>query len=857
MTDNIKSLFASKYNRESYFRVLEELFSSSLKLKEYPLLLPINNEEVESFHHLGKLTLADNKTLGIYEIQIRPNTRLARNRVQMRNIVASEIQSKSDDGALAVYYDKHNQQWRLSYIAIEYKLDEHVRLTKEQTASKRYTYLLGKGIQARTPIERLGRLAENSTLKDFTDAFAVEPLNKEFYDKLYNWYKNAIGKVKFPNDEKNAGHVENALIRLLTRLLFVWFIKEKGLIDDKLFAQTELKKIIHWDKPDSFYKAILQNLFFATLNKEIPDRGFRKSYKNGRSGNYLITNLYRYLDYFHIQNTEIMALFEKTPFLNGGLFECLDRDATEEEQKNTGDREETKAIRIDGFSDRHLVTVPNALFFNDNGDGLIDILHQYQFTVEESTPLDMDVALDPELLGKVFENLLATYNPETKTVARKSTGSYYTPREIVSYMVDESIKAYLKTAMPSAHSKKNIDELFKGKSNFGAEEINTLIEAIGKIKILDPAVGSGAFPMGILSRLVELLSILDPNNKKWKAKQLQSVEDNESIEAIERVFSAENKYNNYGRKLYLIEKAIYGVDIQPIAIQICKLRFFISLTIEQQTNDREDDNYGIKSLPNLETNFVTANTLIGLNETSKGQNAFPIPSVEEIKKNIQAKRTKIFNAKSTETRKKYRQQETDGRKELAKLLKEKGWPATSADQMAQWDPYNQNVSADWFDAEFMFGINEGFDVVIGNPPYVEARNNLIPDELKDKYQKQIWNDWGNKIPRGSDLLIYFFYRAIKLLNHKGYAIQITQNAWLSTIYGESFQKFTVNNSLISSIIDTSSRFFLDTTGQNINTVITALSKNKKTRVAYKVVDKRMSIKDTRHFSYERIEQLDM
>ena len=225
---------------------------------------------------------------------------------------------------------------------------------------------------------------------------------------------------------------EEHIIRLITRLLFVWFIKEKGLIADALFTETQVSPLLKdydRDTGDSYYRAVLQNLFFATLNTEIGKRRFSKGGNTGHRN----FSLYRYKDQL-TDPAGLLTLFEQTPFINGGLFDCLD---SEEATRDGG-------YRVDCFSDEHYrkLSLPNRLFFDDD-KGLIPLLKGYKFTVEENTPIEQEVALDPELLGKVFENLLAAYNPETGATARKQTGSYYTPRPIVDYMVEEALVAAL------------------------------------------------------------------------------------------------------------------------------------------------------------------------------------------------------------------------------------------------------------------------------------------------------------------------------------------------------------------------------------------------------------------------------
>jgi len=309
------------------------------------------------------------------------------------------------------------------------------------------------------------------------EIFNIELLNKRFYKELSNWYFWALPQVEFPADLEPDKEKRNAtgLIRLLTRLIFCWFLKEKNLIPEKLFHPTDLAKLLKGFDPESetsstYYQAILQNLFFATLNQRMGKDGNGKPYRlfatdEGFAKNrvtYDVNNLYRYEALFRDEPDAALAHFADIPFLNGGLFECLDR---------TEDGTDKKRY-LDGFSRnaKKRPQVPDRLFFDSGetadlstayGDtkrkaekvtGLITILNRYKFTIVENTPIDQEIALDPELLGKVFENLLASYNEETKTTARKQTGSFYTPRPIVDYMVDESLKAHLERKLTTDHT---------------------------------------------------------------------------------------------------------------------------------------------------------------------------------------------------------------------------------------------------------------------------------------------------------------------------------------------------------------------------------------------------------------------
>ncbi|MDY0149447.1 MAG: Eco57I restriction-modification methylase domain-containing protein [Kiritimatiellia bacterium] len=591
-----------------------------------------------------------------------------------------------------------------------------------------------------------------SPFDDLKEAFSVEKLAKEFYSRLFQWYQWALSDemgVTYPNDihtHDDDREINEHIIRLITRLMFVWFLKQKHLVPDDLFDPGKLKHILKkfsTTSGDTYYRAILQNLFFATLNSEIPERGFATQ-TGDRTEHFDIKTLYRYPKEFALSEKKVLDLFKGIPFLNGGLFECLDRGRN----------------YYDGFSRNRnkQARVPNALFF-DPKDGLIPLLRQYNFTIEENSPGDEEVALDPELLGKVFENLLGTYNPETEVAARKATGSFYTPREIVTYMVDESLMAHLKGKCGDEHED-DIRKLFADSERpTSAKLCQALDEALVTAKVLDPACGSGAFPMGVLLRMVEVLRVL------------RGIPEEESV---------------YDLKLELIENCIYGADIQCIAVQISKLRFFISLVCEQKPTADVKKNYGIDPLPNLETKFVAANTLIGL---PREGDMLPMQNVEALKKQLWGVRHRHFLARSYQEKKKLRGEDRKLRTELAKLLEQNGaFDTDSAGRMAEWDPYDQNTSAGFLDPEWMFNVRDGFDVVIGNPPYIDSEGMTLLYPREREIYRGIYNLSGNW-----DIYISFFWFANNISN--GVFCFITPDKWLSRPFGKIFRKDVVSEKL--------------------------------------------------------------
>ena len=709
------------------------------------------------------------------------------------------------------------------------------------------------------------RLTSNfdGLLAAWLNALDTEELNRRFYADLFAWFERAAESARFPLSQSNELSDEEHVIRLITRMLFVWFMKEKGLVAEELFVEGQVKGLLQgYDDQhgDSYYRAVLQNLFFGTLNTDAESRGFHAS-EDSSIGD---SSSYRFLG--EIADPEaLLALFAKTPFINGGIFDCLDRNDT-----SIGE------CYIDSFAEGlnldQSCSIPNWLFFDQSNSspGLITLFGRYKFTIEENTPAEKEVALDPELLGKAFENLLAAFNPETRDTARKQTGSYYTPRTVVDYMVDEALVATLvrKVDTNSVDADWWEDRLRylldysaafdDARELFTDTEIDSVVRAIANIKILDPAVGSGAFPMGVLNKLTMALRRLDPDNVRWESLQKelasrraiaafdtsdQSDRDAELTE-ISETFER-YRDSDYGRKLYLIQNSIFGVDIQPVATQIARLRFFISLAIDQRPNPRAA-NFGFEPLPNLETRFVTADSLIGLGgQMSLAQTG----EVRALNQKLDNNRERHFHADKLSEKVVYRRRDKRLRLELAEALRAAEMPGEDAYRVSEWDPYDQNSAAAWFDPLYMFGVDSGFDIVIGNPPYVESRNSLISDDAKDLYLAQVQTDWGATVARGSDLLVYFIARSAALLSaDRGTACLITQNAWLSTNYGKTFQSFCQRRIHFRSIIDTSAKFFSDLHGPNINAVIGVFGRDRTATVDYAIANADMMVTRVRSFN---------
>ena len=434
--------------------------------------------------------------------------------------------------------------------------------------------------------------------------------------------------------------------------------------------------------------------------------------------------------------------------------------------------------------------------------------------MEENTPAETEVALDPELLGKVFENLLAAYNPETKETARKQTGSYYTPRAVVDYMVDEALVAALtQKVQPSdgdsgywderLHFLLNYDDAEDSGEFFDEIETRELVRAIAELRVLDPASGSGAFPMGVLHKLTLALRRLDPHNLIWEdlqkklareraASAFDTRDQRERDEELREISATFERYreSDYGRKLYLIQNSIYGVDIQPVACQIAKLRFFITLAIEQQPTGDPNTNYGIQPLPNLETRFVAANTLLGLKEL---QGFLTSPKVEELQRALKVNRERHFHAKSRGQKLDCIGDDERLRGMLAAELRQLGMPPGDAGKIANWKPYAQNTHAEWFDTEYMFGVTDGFDVVIGNPPYAQVRKGVYSSsrfpfsEGKDKGKQNLYK--------------LFVEQSYNLCKDFGLATLIVQSSLMCDLSSAATRRLLLEHTQLKHIIE--------------------------------------------------------
>jgi len=482
--------------------------------------------------------------------------------------------------AMILFISTKAANFRLSLVTLDLKL-EGKKVTKEFSNPRRYSFFLGQACKAHTPEEYLAKKDRIKDLDDLKSRFSIEVVNKEFFTQIALLFTKLTGgtriigretyvekgSLKLP-DTKDETIKKEFAVRLIGRLIFCWFLKKKTskakiqLVPEGVLSAEAIK---NKNVVGGYYHGALEPLFFEVLNTPIKER--KKNYKK--------------------------TPWNLIPFLNGGLF--------------NPHKDDFYKLETTGYSQNiNTLKVPDPWLKK-----LLEIFETYNFTIDENTPVDVELSIEPEMLGRIFENLLAEINPETGETARKSTGSYYTPRPIVEYMVDESLKQYLLTKTDVSQDK--ITKLLSYSDYDGAklteQQKDTLIGALHSVKIIDPACGSGAFPMGILQKIFLMLQKVDPDSKVWLGKMLANIPD-----PMYRKELKKKKIPKYLHKLGIIKDCIFGVDIQPIAVEISKLRCFLSLIVDEKVND-EAENRGIEHLPNLEFKFVCANTLIGLPKT--------------------------------------------------------------------------------------------------------------------------------------------------------------------------------------------------------------------------------------------------
>ena len=766
--------------------------------------VPFNNSLFSSVIMLG-----ESKVCEVTVFEVRVNEGFQNRRVGITQEMFRILRGLHINNALVSFVNADERNYRISLLTSKYEFDGD-KIVKVLSNPRRYSYSLGFGTKTKTAYKFLIEKDKVNSLDELIGRFSVEVVNKQFYTEIATAFTELVG------GERNGRTYEKLLglhsvvdhnkyaefgVRLIGRIMFCWFLREKRsengiplVPDDMLSLDTVIES-------NNYYHQILEPLFFELLNTNQNRR--KQEFQN---------------DYF-----------SKVPYLNGGLF-----------SPHTDDLYKYDPVGHCGVYG--IVNIPNEWFIH-----LYSVLNEYNFTVDENTAYDIELSIDPEMLGRIFENLLAEINPETGENAKKSTGSFYTPRDIVDYMVDSSLCEHLK-------KRTGIDEIkLKALISYSKEdddlavfdnaEKRKLINALYTITVLDPACGSGAFPIGMLQKIVYMLQELDPDATIWFDKATENV----SI-LIKREF--EKKFNsgslNYIRKLSVIQNSIFGIDIQPIAVEISRLRCFLSLIIEEKVHD-DEENRGINPLPNLDFKFIIANSLLPLpfdlspNQTSLYENQDHMKRLKDV-------RDEYFGTNDNELKNELKLQFADIQKEMFQHALSMNKTASARySALFNWSPF-KNEATNWFDPDWMFGIKDGFDIVIGNPPYVDSEQmiKIMPKE-RDYYAQYYQCAKGNW-----DLYIPFWEKSFSLLSNIGRVCLITPNKWLAIKYGSALRKYLFN--FIYNISDYSSFYAFESA--DVSTVIVFASKQSSEKISVNIFGDNYIQKSSKLVSKDTIKTFD-
>ena len=684
---------------------------------------------VNRFERLGTYTSPDGDKLDVLVVRLADDSKLERARTALRNFVADHLKTRDEkDAALVAFVSPDERQWRFSYVKMEYAAVEtetgKIGVETRLTPARRFSYIVGEGESCHTAQSRflslLGDTEQSPSLAHLEDAFGVEAVTKEFFNQYAALFgdinaalEKLVDKDKAIGSEFKKKHVSTVDFakKLMGQIVFLYFLQKKGWLGVEkgknwgTGSHDFLRRLARGDYGayDNFFNDILEPLFYDTLATDRGHEAWCKTFKR------------------------------RIPFLNGGLFEPL------------GDYDWQKIA----------ILLPNKLFTNSErtdagevGTGVLDVFDRYNFTVNEAEPLEQEVAIDPEMLGKVFENLIEENR-------RKGLGSFYTPREIVHYMCQESLINHLDTAVNQDQGRvpradletfvhlgdqishyEAVETRYAIKMPKGIEQHARLIdEKLADITVCDPAVGSGAFPVGMMTEIVRARSTLTP------------------------YFKDVHDRTPYHFKRHAIQSRLYGVDIDPGAVEIAKLRLWLSLVVEEETPT---------PLPNLDYKIVVGNSLLGF--------PFRSPRVQKIEK----LKADYFD-------------ETDHDKKL-KLKREIDSELAQA-FTASKASLGYQVTFD-FQIYFseVFRENKGFDVVIANPPYVSV------EKFARTVVQDVWKRTFKTFAARGDIYCFFYEQGLNLLRPGGVLTFISSNKFQRAGYGKGLRAL-LSGQQIQTLID--------------------------------------------------------
>lgn len=878
----VKEILNSSFTSDNFTKLVTMLFDD-VKLKDKVVFrkeYSNYSSHIDESAHIGDYVDPNGKRIVLFAVKLKKENYVENSRGTQRNYAKSILDNNNYDAAIIAFFMDDDSKWRLSFVRLDYEIKFEGGKSKTNevlTPARRYSFLVGKDEPSHTAIKQLSTFIEDDnyrpTLNELEEAFSVEKVTKEFY-KLY-CEKYHLLRDHLDNNEEfleeagrhNFDSVQFAK-KLMGQIVFLYFLQKKGwlgvnvwpqLLSEKeywnvYYASSPLKREIQEALPNVYvaYGENQYRLNYAALKRLPSDvdeaiakvlprkkswgdgpRDFmRKLFQDAQRNKanffdeYLEPLFYDAMNQNRGDNGYFTTLHCRVPFLSGGLFEP-----------------------IDGYDWKHTnFNIPNELFssVDENkdssvyeADGILDIFDRFNFTMSEDEPLEREVAVDPEMLGKVFENLL-----EIKD--RKSKGAFYTPREIVHYMCQQSLVNYLVTKTGIEESairdfvlygdvykdydvqlikEKQYDKLYISELLFkldarGNKVIDKLLEidkALENVKIADPAVGSGAFPLGLLNEIVRM---------------------RESITTYFAIgmdnFSRIKMYNYercpYSLKRDTIKNCIYAADIEPSAVDIARLRLWLALVIDDNVipgSSNTWDHVNPISLPNLESNIVCGNSLIDefrgfklidstLNNTFTGQQPLGQAEYSYYLKEIVKEQDKLFECNVDNDKRTHKNKIALLRKNLIEAqLRNEGATQKFFDDFVAAEHMASKPYVLWqIDFAKVFLENGGFDIVIGNPPYVSAATQMMDDKLLDNRKNIICCKRYTTLHSKWDLYIPFMELGLKLLRNSGIFSMIVPYPLTNQIYAKKLRELILDKYNMIEIVDLKDTKVFEATVQN-------------------------------------------
>ncbi|MGL5052037.1 MAG: Eco57I restriction-modification methylase domain-containing protein, partial [Cetobacterium sp.] len=899
----IENLIENKFDKENFSEFISSVLNVTVRNRKESTAVWVEYKKyIESYQIFGDYEDSNNQRIYIMAVKVKDSVDPTRAKVKQREIIAKMLREYKKDGALVAFYSDKDPQWRIAFVKLEYSFTAK-GIEEKLTPAKRLSYVVGEGEASHTVKKQfmtLVKLNTEITLSNLEELFQLEKVTNEFFDEYKKKYldlkdyletnEEFMKEAKKQNFENPENFIEGFSKKLMGQLAFLYFLQKKGWLGVKIVPvelsyeeyENTLNRALS-DERDIFINSYNQKGSGFKLTSKVKDyliqdagklaNCFRNNLKfegvwgtgdkkfirvlfqrhleiKNTTGNdktffddYLEELFYEALNLERGSNQYFKKFNCKIPFLNGGLFEPYDNY----DWKNTDFK------------------IPDTLFSNENNDGILDIFDRYNFTISENEPYETEVAVDPEMLGKVFENLLDVSD-------RKSKGAFYTPREIVHYMCKESLINYLLNELEQLNKEdveyliqlgeftreydehlfeKDYMDYLKGETSefndaWGMPEIirknaKLIDDVIRNVRIADPAIGSGAFPLGMLNEIVKVRNILTQYILFEEALK------NEKLDIDIYKTLRYKTYNNrslYKLKIETIEDSLYGVDIEPSAIDIAKLRLWLSIVVDTRDND-------IRPLPNLDFNFMVGNSLMDEFEgcqlfdekvltkrlketyTEISNNTFnsPVAYQKDLFGGIETLKADIMLDLEKYHRVFFKERNTEKKKEIKNEIEKLEWllitetltASGNKSKIVELEKLKQQKRKPYFlwKLEFakVFQEKGGFDIVIGNPPYISLQKMKEESKVLEKLNFKSYNARG-------DLYSLFYEKGFNLLKKDGTLIYITSNKWMRANYGKDLRSFFLNYTNPLLLIDFGQEFVFKTAVVHSNILMFEKYKNK-------------------------------